>query len=1144
MDTASDALKVYAIVEKAALRLKGQRGPTAATGLTAAVKDQDERAIEARQRSFLLREELEEHQTAMLLEKRKEAAAQVRKALRDKAKELLITRPLRRFGMKLVIQLVHHRYEPARQEEIVTRRMVVMEDSIKFEALDSWVRTCLGFEKEAVKLQYQYVSLNGHPTVIDSKTALQNWLDVMWAVHPPTLHAFDNDGLLAKAQDQTKRIREIFSEYDGDGNGTISLDEMTNMVLEMDLHTLGVTKDAIANYVSDEFERVDCDRSGEIDFEEFKTYYESLQSFLKDKLSVESKHTHMLTRCTGQRHAATEAPVCVEEAPQAARRSPASPAGPSACLPERHGRLVPVCPDRRFREEYMEARSRQVTLGELVAGCGASAAAGAAATAPVGSTAEEVTPRGGGLAAVRSLHDGTEGQSDAQATTVAHPITNVLCGRLLLEAHGHAFGVEVLVPPSAVGEQLRERWIRAETVIASQVDYFVDGTGALGHPLSPTVCVELEQPSTGPRVRLDDDCTILLPLCIGSCMSDQSEIAKSDLAVCYGRWQTGEWLEVDSDNFELLPARPMARYGCEMPFCAVRVPRPGLVCVFSRMDTCKPRTRVRCVAYLPGRMSHIQLHRLRIYCCHAIPDELESLTVREQHERGSVSVGGVSEIFELAYGERVVLSVALKGGDGGAAVQTATINWKGELDFADLDFDPAELHEAAVKRRVAEGAAGGAAGGGGGAGGSAGSSAGSSSDVHGVLQVTVAIEDIKSRMRRGSVFSDSMRGAGGSKLAAAKAAAKARARFACEITVQEFPAPAPPTKLALVHRTNASLAIAFEPPMQWGGCALDRHEVELREITKEGSYHEKGWHAVQEIPAGRSAVTQIACRVWKAEVRVRTWNIASERPSEWSEIFEIGEPTASAAKEGGAKEGGAKVERAGKSKTDVVAAARKGEKAELKKGRSSVENGIAMVMHLGVDEQFMVRHTMSGAEVMEAQGWSPFRRAIGGFYVEAGVFGGCEGRLFDFGTDDVEALVSLGDDPKLDVARPLLSLATIACYVLQTLSQHAVVETEAWITLANEVAMLVDLARQSVEDDATRALIRSLLTGLIDVYESLVQCEEEGYIARQLNAKYEKGLKLLLRRDWEEQMLRLRNRLATDVMGLVLYERLKLHTSS
>ena len=57
-------------------------------------------------------------------------------------------------------------------------------------------------------------------------------------VQPPTLHVFDNEGALAAAQDETSKIRDVFNEYDGDGNGEISLVEMTNMIVEMDLHHL------------------------------------------------------------------------------------------------------------------------------------------------------------------------------------------------------------------------------------------------------------------------------------------------------------------------------------------------------------------------------------------------------------------------------------------------------------------------------------------------------------------------------------------------------------------------------------------------------------------------------------------------------------------------------------------------------------------------------------------------------------------------------------------------------------------------------------------------------------------------------------------------------------------------------------------
>ena len=77
--------------------------------------------------------------------------------------------------------------------------------------------------------------------------------------------------------------------------------------------------------------------------------------------------------------------------------------------------------------------------------------------------------------------------------------------------------------------------------------------------------------------------------------------------------------------------------------------------------------------------------------------------------------------------------------------------------------------------------------------------------------------------------------------------------------------------------------------------------------------------------------------------------------------------------------------------------------------------------------------------------------------MQAGVFGGCTGRLFDFAAADVEQLVQQGDDSNLHEGKPLLSLAIIGCYVLQTLAQHTVIEMAAWVEMANELMMMVRL---------------------------------------------------------------------------------------
>ena len=67
--------------------------------------------------------------------------------------------------------------------------------------------------------------------------------------------------------------------------------------------------------------------------------------------------------------------------------------------------------------------------------------------------------------------------------------------------------------------------------------------------------------------------------------------------------------------------------------------------------------------------------------------------------------------------------------------------------------------------------------------------------------------------------------------------------------------------------------------------------------------------------------------------------------------------------------------------------------------------------------------------------------------------------------------------------------------------------------------------------------MRSLLVGLDELYQTLGQSEEDGYVGRQLSAGYEEGLRRLLKQQWEEQMVRLRRRVSTDVIELVLVGR-------
>ena len=55
--------------------------------------------------------------------------------------------------------------------------------------------------------------------------------------------------------------------------------------------------------------------------------------------------------------------------------------------------------------------------------------------------------------------------------------------------------------------------------------------------------------------------------------------------------------------------------------------------------------------------------------------------------------------------------------------------------------------------------------------------------------------------------------------------------------------------------------------------------------------------------------------------------------------------------------------------------------------------------------------------------------------------------------------------------------------------------------LSNDVASLVILGSAAPEVEETLPLINGLLYALIDIYESLRQCEENGYVAQQTSHK-------------------------------------------
>ena len=125
---------------------------------------------------------------------------------------------------------------------------------------------------------------------------------------------------------------------------------------------------------------------------------------------------------------------------------------------------------------------------------------------------------------------------------------------------------------------------------------------------------------------------------------------------------------------------------------------------------------------------------------------------------------------------------------------------------------------------------------------------------------------------------------------------------------------------------------------------------------------------------------------------------------------------------------------------------------------------------------------------------------------------------------------------------PLLSLACCACWVLETLAHHSE-NAGDWISLVHAAEGFVELvAREArpTEPEGVAARLsqeRSVVLSLYKMYETLRQCEPEGYVSRQLGHRYDKAFKAKLKRDWAQRLVAMRDELAASVIGMLVFAR-------
>jgi len=702
-------------------------------------------------------------------------------------------------------------------------------------------------------------------------------------------------------------------------------------------------------------------------------------------------------------------------------------------------------------------------------------------------------------------------------------------GVVTLDSLGHDYQITAEFSPSCVSDANRGWWVRAQTVLESNVDHFEDAADVLGEPFSPVVWVSFEA-----DMELGDNYVVTMPHSFEYC--DASKLFdKTDVVVVFGTFEDHFWHEVDPDCWEML--FPDEAAGRPYPSLRVTVPDEGVLCAFARTGR-KVEQRVQCLAYLPEKMIPLEEGVMRVHVVPHLPEQIEISRHDERLRRGNVVLGGKSEVQSVLRG--TALDVALTMDE----TETHAVIWSCEAQVIEYDIDPRELRGimAGEHGKAIEGL----------------DNDGQGEEREGHIQLKATARNLQGA--RGGARGGGR--SGGAGLA-----------FTVDIVVHlhAFPNPSAPRNVRCVSRTQHVLQIVWDMPLQWGGCALASYEVQVREISQ--TKGEGKWE-VKYTAEGDKTRCALHLSVWKCEVRVRCSNIASELPSEFSESLLVGSPKEEdasaiiqAAVRGNASRNRGTLAKSKSLDEGLVQAAPPSApvKPSVARHRSmsgassvSMEGGLVTVEQQDLqvknvkdckpqDAKAALKKRKAATDMSDDAVWNPFTRTIGELFVEMGVPGGVEGTMFDLTPHGVQELVEHGSQGwgALSLQKPVMSLAAVATWVLATLGHHAEDYGE-WIEEMQAIEGLVLLAaRHNVGGDtgsfsptiaaSLRRFVRGIIAVLFEVYETLRQCEPEtGYITCQLAHKYEKPLKKRLKEEWGDQMERMREDIASHVANMVL----------
>jgi len=1000
----------------------------------------------------------------------------VKEAMKMRDNALLFKHALRSFGVAHTVALVHC------TESGEQRKLVTMSDSFTYKELVPWVKHVLyGAQEPKGSISMHYLTETGTTLPISNGLEFDTWRDLYWYKHPPEMFVSDSGGLLAKANLKWSAAQELFNMYDTDGNGKIDLREM--LMAKQMTKILDVHHDDVQSFLKDLFHTSDVNKDHAVSFPEFIQYYNRLNESMREGILRESR---------------------------------------------------PVYRAARLKSNILSAQSWRRTLSQVAS-----------------SKAVEL-------------------DDAAKAVDLSRHFGWLKCDANVLRN----YAVGLRIPHACVSDANQHRWVEVSTWSEELVDGFTDMTGRMGEPMSPLVVVEFEM-GTGADLPSDashdyymqkaaeaNQCVededghervigthetgrqlpAAAELYLPHAFAERGRIAelcewryleKKDVIVVRAVIGDDCWIQVPETDFDLLPA---AEGMGGMPGLRIRIDRGGIYAVYSVLHSIAHQ-RVLALTFVSGHVIPLDPLSVKLWLVPDLPNMIDSVMYQEQARSGLVVLAGWSTKPLNATPGRTKVGLTMKDdNDPEDPPRHRNLLWTGEPCSVEFNVHPDDWWDEVKTEQ-------------------------------GVMQEIYNIH----------MHFEDMRG-GHSVYRAAADLPEHTADFKCKIVAHNFPPPSAPVELRVHARTNSNTVLKWEAPEFWGGCAISHYELQCALLDQaaytSGKYDDPNWEELCSVKwvngeppkstsSARSLIGSVPANVWAGKFRVRAYNCASNYPGEWSELVMLhpekvqrelddAKPASSRPPTSVAKE-------RPRSREGGEGAAKKGKPRAADKGAAAEEDMMAIVND--EDEEFTAtkKQLLDGSKRWEwtagnpaaMRNWSPFCRTLGRFFLEAGVKRGAQGELFGLSPQKVEKLTMAEQAHReeqhfaeyITEDQPLAALACTSVWVMQTLSHH-VENIDDWVPLLQDFDGLLQLAAHECVGElkpngdpqclelSTERELKSIVHTLVEAFETLRQCEPGGVIVSQLGNRYSKDTRRTLRKEFEEQLEKMRTTIGNQVMAM------------